>query len=371
MQRFEISKVNSITPLALISLGIAGLAYWFGNLPLIGIALTLALALAAVRLNFSQLWQPFAFSCWVLVAVTLALFFPTAFMNVGSIKAASLINPLIQVVMFGMGTTLGLNDFARVLVMPKAVMVGMLLQFSVMPLTGWFLALAFGFPPEIAAGVVLIGACPGGVASNVITYLARGDVALSVTMTACSTIMSPVMTPLMMWLLAGQMVEVPVTDMAWVIMNIIILPTVAGLVANYFLNRIGWRGQWVDRLLSGMAMAAICIVVAIIVARSRENLLSIGVQVAAAAILHNSIGYLLGYWGARWMGLDEIACRTVSIEVGMQNGGMATSLAMTVLKSPTSALAGAIFGAWMNVSGSILASWWRSRVPNVEKHDAA
>lgn len=320
-----------------------------------------ATVLAAVRLQLSHHWQPFAFSFWVLAFVLVALFAPAVFSQWGSMPATKAISPLIQVIMFGMGTTLSLQDFARVLVRPKAILIGMVLQFTVMPLTGWMLANLFAFPNEIAAGVILIGACPGGVASNVIAYLARGDVALSVTMTACSTLMAPVMTPLMMGWLAGAVIEVSMLEMLVSIVNIVVLPTVGGIVANYLLQRLRIRGAWLDGLLSASAMLAICIVIGIIVAQSRENLFTVGPLVALAAVLHNAIGYALGYGGARWLGMSETESRTISIEVGMQNGGMATALATNVLHSTPAALAGAIFGPWMSISGSVLASYWRQR----------
>ena len=323
-----------------------------------------ALAVFAIRTQFSPMWSSFAFSVWVLAFVLQAFCAPVLFQDWPGGPARSFIPRLIQIIMFGMGTTLSLNDFARVLLVPKSVAIGMVLQFTVMPLTGFFLAAMFGLTPEVAAGVVLIGACPGGVASNVITYLARGDVALSVTMTACSTLMAPIMTPLAMWLLAGSAVPVDFYKMMWSILDLTISPIVLGLVFSYFLRWLNWRGPWLDRCLSAVAMIAICIVIGIIVAQSRDSLFDVGPILLIVAILHNSIGYALGYFGARACQLDETTCRTISIEVGMQNGGLATALAVDVLNSPQAALAGAIFGPWMNVSGSVLASWWRQRIPD-------
>lgn len=321
----------------------------------------IAMALLAMRIQCSSQWNSFAFAIWVLAFVLQAFSVPQVFQDWPIGPAKNYVSPLIQIIMFGMGTTLSLNDFARVLLVPKSVAIGMVLQFTVMPLTGWILARAFAFPPEIAAGVILIGACPGGVASNVIAYLARGDVALSVTMTACSTLMSPIMTPLAMGLLAGSEVNVPFNDMMISILNLTIVPVVAGLVVSYLFQWLKLRGPWLDRCLSVIAMIAICVVIGIIVAQSRDDLVKVGPALVLVAILHNAIGYLLGYFGAKACRLDETTSRTISIEVGMQNGGMATALAMNVLHSPQAALAGAIFGPWMSVSGSILASWWRRR----------
>ncbi len=305
--------------------------------------------------------KPFAFSFFVLACVVLAMWVPDVFLAWPIGPANNYVVPLIQLIMFGMGTTLCLQDFVRVLLLPKSVGVGMLLQFIAMPLVGWGLARLFGFTPEIAAGVVLIGACPGGVASNVIAYLARGDVALSVTMTACSTLLSPILTPLAMSLLVGSELEISFLKMMWSILAITIAPIVAGLAVNYCLVRLNCGGPWLERWMSSVAMLAICIVIGIIVAQSRDDLLKVGAALIVVAMLHNGIGYALGYFGARLCGLDESTSRTISIEVGMQNGGMATALATSVLNSPPAALAGAIFGAWMSVSGSVLASWWRQR----------
>lgn len=391
------SKLLTASGLAGFLLGAFGLVA--GELSLAGMAWSAACVACALRLRTTRGWEPFAFSCWVLAFVSVAMFFPVVFHSYwtidvgelwfgsepmgseaiggeaiatersddGVLGAASIwvrqdatkaVAPLIQVIMFGMGTTLGWADFLRVLSRPKAIMVGMLLQFGIMPFVGFVLAMVFRLPPEIAAGVVLIGACPGGVASNLIAYLARGDVALSVTMTACSTLLSPVMTPLAMWLLAGAFIDIEFTSMLWSILKLIVVPTAGGLIANALLKRNGWRGAWVDRLLSSLAMLAICLVIGIIVAQSRDQLLVVGLLLILVAVLHNASGYALGYWGARMLGLEESACRTVAIEVGMQNGGMATALATTVLKAPQAALAGAIFGPWMSISGSLLASWW-------------
>ncbi len=376
--------------------------------------------------------RSYAFTVWVLAFVTAAMSYPQAFMSwfertPFEIDLGILIVPLIQVIMFGMGTTLSTADFGRIFKAPWPIFIGFLLQFSIMPLVGLTLARIFGFGPEVAAGMVLVGSCPGGVASNLMTYLAGGDVALSVTMTSCSTLASPVMTPFLMKMLAGKMVPVNFFAMMFSIVNMIIVPIVAGLFANrilYGTRRMFHRSRtllalsigcifaavcmimfapatvltvgsgslqkdgivvglvligtiafsklvisiwmkrtenWMDKALPVVSMAGICFILAIIVARSAEDLKTIAKFLIAAVIVHNAIGYMLGYWGARIVRLKESTCRTVAIEVGLQNGGMATGLAMDVLKSSSAALAPAIFGSWMNVSGSILATWWRRK----------
>lgn len=305
--------------------------------------------------------RTYAFAVWVLVFVGVAYYLPMLFQQWGGIVCGDLVVPLIQVAMFGMGATLTLQDFSRALRMPKAVAIGMLLQFSVMPFGGWILASLFQLPTEVAAGVILIGACPGGVASNVITYLAKGNVALSVTMTACSTLLAPIMTPLMMSLLAGRMIEVPFVGMMLQIVWIVFFPIAIGLLVNSALPWLKWNPETIERILSILAMIAICTICAIIVAQSHDALNAVGPTLLCVVALHNFIGYFLGYWGSRLSGLDESVCRTVAIEVGLQNGGLGATLATTVLKSSQAALASAVFAPWMSVTGSVLAAWWRRR----------
>ncbi|MCA9216578.1 MAG: bile acid:sodium symporter family protein, partial [Planctomycetales bacterium] len=298
----------------------------------------LAAFLLAVSITTSKRLSGVAFSFWVGAFVTFSMFYPQYFSAWGSYETKRLIVPLIQLIMFGMGTMLSLADFARVLQMPKAVLVGIVLQFAVMPTLGAILAKAFGFPPEVAAGVVLIGACPGGVASNVMTYLARGNVALSVTMTACSTMVSPFVTPYAMHFLAGQYISIDIGDMMMGILEMVIAPIVLGLVVNYVLNHYQLRGVWMDKLLSFIAMSGICLIIAIITSLSRDRLLSVGIALIAAAIIHNGLGYMFGYYGAMLAGLPESDRRTVAIEVGLQNGGMASGLAVNVLGNADAAL---------------------------------
>jgi len=385
------------------------------------------LAVASMR---SPALKRYAFTLWVFVFVAASMFFPAAFGRWFGADLKILIVPLIQVITFGMGTTLSARDFGRVFTMPWPVFIGMFLQYTIMPLVGFGIATFLRFEPEIGAGIVLIGSVPGGVASNLINYLAGANVALSVTMTAVSTLISPIMTPFWMKVLAGRMVPVDFLSMMFSIINMIIVPIVAGLVANrilysrkmwarragvlaavaggclllaaaVFLSDMAFLGplaqmksgllvglgliglvtlakivmqrlakgpeNWMDKALPVVSMAGICLIIAIITARSRNELLTSGLLLIFAAVLHNATGYFLGYWGSRAFRLNEIDCRTVSVEVGMQNGGMASGIAMEVLKSAKAALAPAIFGPWMNISGSLLASWWRRRVPKPTK----
>jgi BASS family bile acid:Na+ symporter len=398
-----------------------------GRRDLSGPALIATFASLALYCRSHPILKSLAFTVWVFAFVTASMVYPVAFMSWFGIDLSILIVPLIQIIMFGMGTTLSVADFTRVARMPWPVFVGFVLQFTIMPLTAVVLARAFGFEPEVAAGVVLIGSCPGGVASNVMTYLAGGNVPLSVTMTACSTLVSPIMTPFLMEKLAGQFIEVEFMKMVFEIINMIIVPIIAGLIANRILygrqkafqkSRVliligigclllgvgiaafapvavltygnavlkkdgfvvgmllvgivslaklvisvwlGRAGNWMDKTLPIVSMAGIVLIIAIITARSAEKLMTVGGSLIGAAVVLNFTGYLLGYWIARAIRLEESACRTVAIEVGMQNGGMASGLAMNVLGSAPAALAPAIFGPWMNVSGSVLATWWRRK----------
>jgi len=316
----------------------------------------------------------FAFTLWVGAAVSVSMFYPGAFLSWRGFELKVLIVPLIQIIMFGMGTQLTARDFLRVFSMPKAVLIGIALQFAVMPFVGKLLAMTFTSDPEIAAGMVLIGSCPGGVASNVMTFLAQGNVALSVTMTSCSTMVAPLLTPAMTKLLAGTYVEVNFAAMMVSIMKMIIIPVFGGLLVNAVLRRLGSRNVLLsnisDLIMRGLplvSMFSICFIIGIITALSRDALLagSFVVAILAAVVLHNFAGYLFGYWGARLFGMEEVDARTVAIEVGLQNGGMASGLAIEVLKSDLAALPPAIFGPWMNMSGAALASWWKSHPPKL------
>lgn len=322
-----------------------------------------SVALFALAITLRPSSRKAAFTVWVLAFVVTAFCYPNAFLTWGDFNVKTLIVPLIQLIMFGMGATLTLADFTRVVRMPRAVLIGMFLQFTIMPLLGLTLAKAFGFEAAVAAGIILIGSCPGGVASNLMTYLSKGNVALSVTMTACSTLVAPIMTPFLMMLFAGTLVEIVFMDFVISILKIVIAPIGIGLIVNSVLRKLNLRGAWLDRTLSLIAMFGICLIIGIIIGDSRDKLLTIGLALVTASILHNLAGYVLGYYGARWAKLDESSCRTVAIEVGLQNGGMATALAINVIKDPLTALAPAIFGPWMNISGSMLASWWGARPP--------
>jgi BASS family bile acid:Na+ symporter len=276
--------------------------------------------------------------------------------------------PLIQIIMFGMGASLSVADFARVIQMPKGVLVGVVCQYSIMPLVGVTLAMTTGLPDEIAAGIVLIGSAPGGVASNVMAYISESNLALSVTLTAVSTLLAPVMTPFLMEGLAGQFVPVAFFEMMWSILEMIILPVALGLLFNRYFHG---KAQWLDDVMPIVSMGAIAVIIAVITAAGQQSLLTVGPLLVAAAVVHNAAGYLFGYWGCRLLGMSEQDCRTVSFEVGMQNGGLASGLAVEMGKVATVGLAPAIFGPWMNITGSGLANYWRRRALETAPGDEA
>jgi bile acid:Na+ symporter, BASS family len=289
------------------------------------------------------------FPLWALLFSLLAYWQPGLFVG---LKPAILL--LLGIVMFGMGMTLTWGHFRAVLQRPAAVGLGVVLQYLVMPLAAWLIAEVLGLPPALMAGLVLVGACPGGTASNVVCFLAKGDVALSITLTTVSTLLAIVMTPLLTDLYVGQKVPVPVGDMLWSIFKIVLVPVTLGVVVNRLLGAKLIRFKPVFPLVS---VIAIVVIIAIIVALNRANLSSLGVAVAVAVVLHNLLGLLLGYWIPKALGLPERLCRTLAIEVGMQNSGLGVALAVKYF-SVTAALPGAIFSIWHNLSGSVLAGFW-------------
>ena len=318
----------------------------------------LANAIAALSVLRRQL-----FGIAVLASAAIAFAFPEAFKEWGGVKLISLIVPAIQLIMFAMGTTLSLDDFLRVAKRPWAVAIGVFLQFLVMPVVGFLLAKSFGFSGELAAGCVLVGSVAGGTASNVIAFLAKADVALSVTMTCCSTLLSPFVTPVMMKALAGRFVEIDAMKMMVEILKVVVIPVLAGGVVHYLLKRqFETHKAAIDRILSILSMCGICFTLLALTAPSRDVFAAAGVAIVAAAVLHNTIGYLSGYWlvrlAGRLVGMGETEARTIAIEVGMQNGGMAGALAIGVLGSAVAALPANVFSVWMNFSGSVLASHW-------------
>ena len=285
----------------------------------------------------------------VLLTAVFALLFPEVF---GALKP-TLINPLLGVVMFGMGLTLKLEDFKVVFSRPKDVIIGCLAQFIVMPLLAWLLARGFSLSDELALGVVLVGCCPGGTASNVITYLAKGDLALSVGMTGVSTLLAPLLTPFLTWLLVGQHVNVDMVSMFLSILWVVILPIVAGLLFRSLLPKFT---ESAVAYLPALSSLAIAFIVAIVVSANSAKLMVGGWLIILVVMLHNLCGLLLGYGVAQMLGLELKKRVAISIEVGMQNSGLASSLATLHFAAyPMATIPGALFSVWHNISGAVMA----------------
>lgn len=297
------------------------------------------------------------FPLWAVLLSAVAFFSPSRFTPVLAHTGL-----MLGLIMFTMGLTLSLDDFKRVLTRPAPVVAGIGLHYLVMPFTAWALARAFAMPPDLTAGMVLVGSVASGTASNVIIYLARGDVALSVTISAVSTLVGVIATPLLVRLYIDAAIRVDMLGMLLGIMQIVIVPIALGLVLHHTAGALVKRFEaWLPLL----SMLAIVLLISAIVAGSQKHIASVGPVVILAIVLHNGIGLFSGYWGARLLGFNESVCRTLAIEVGMQNSGLAAQLGKTYF-SVLAALPGALFSVWHNISGSILAGYWQGRP--VDKH---
>lgn len=263
------------------------------------------------------------------------------------------INPLLGLIMFGMGLTLSAKDFHVVFSRPKDVLMGCLAQFTIMPLMAWLLTKLFALPEELALGVILVGCCPGGTSSNVITYLAKGDLALSVGMTACSTLLAPLMTPFLVWFLAGTMVNVNTVGMLLSIVYVVIAPIIGGLLFQRFLPELTKKAV---AYLPAFSTLMITLVAGIVVSHNADRLTAGGAIIILVVMLHNLSGYALGYSIGWLLGLASKKRTAISIEVGMQNSGLATSLAVLHFATfPLATIPGAIFSVWHNISGALIA----------------
>ena len=290
----------------------------------------------------------------ILLSAVLALYFPSYF----SFLSPSIINPMLGVVMLGMGLTLNPSDFKTVFSRPKDVIAGCAAQFVVMPLLALLLTKAFSLPAEIALGVVLVGCCPGGTASNVITYLSKGDLSLSVAMTTVSTLLAPFLTPFLTWALIGETVDVDVVSMFLSIFFVVILPVALGLTIQRFMPRFT---KVVSTYLPSFSVLVIALIVIIVVSLNSAKLLSCGALVVLVVVLHNIMGLALGYAVAKLLRMSGAKSKAVSIEVGMQNSGLASSLALTSFAQyPLAAVPGAVFSVWHNISGAIVARVYSS-----------
>ena len=398
------------------------ISYFLGNITLMGWLLIGGfISLATGVRGFGSL-KGLSYTLWIFTAVVVSMFYPQYLTQIGNFKLSRLITPLLQLIMFGMGSQMSFNDFTGIIRMPKGVIIGVIAQFTVMPLIALAIAGIFNFPPEIAAGIILIGCVPSGLASNVMSFLARANVPLAVTISAITTLLSPLITPLLMEKLAGQFIDIDFWSMMLDILNMIILPIVAGFIFNLFLKReaslrsksiqliaypfvmiltglvyvkakdasmaqfmiqllkmllifyllpmaggtlfltaFGGDKSIMEKILSMVSMVGIALIVAVITASGRDSLMSVGLLLVCTSILHNFTGYTVGYLLAWLLRMPERDRRTIAFEVGMQNGGLASGLANQMGKLATVGLAPAIFGPLMNITGSVLANWWRGK----------
>ena len=325
-----------------------------------GPSLILFLIFLGIAFQGYEHLKGYSYSTMIFGVVTMALYYPANFTEIDGFKLITLITPLIQIIMFGMGTSMSAKDFVSVAREPKAVIIGVGAQFIIMPFLGFTLANISGFAPEIAAGIILIGCSPSGLASNVMNYLAKANLALSITITSITTLLAPFITPLLMKFLAGTFIEIDLYKMMWDIFKMIMIPIGAGLLFNKLFHG---KLKWLDTAMPYISMLGIAGVITFVTAAGRESLLDIGFILIGLVLIHNTFGYLLGYWSARLLKLNEKDCRTVAIEVGMQNGGLASGIAKEMGKIATVGLAPAVFGPLMNITGSILASYWHRRPP--------
>jgi BASS family bile acid:Na+ symporter len=406
---------------ALFILG-SGISYLTGSFSVTGLLLITGFIILALAVRGFHKFKGFSYTLWIFTAVIASMFYPQYFISAGNFQLKKLIVPLLQIIMFGMGSQMSFKDFTGVIKMPRGVFIGVFSHYMIMPLVGFTIAGLFHFPPEISAGIILIGCVPSGLASNVMSFLAKANLALAVTIGAISTLLSPLVTPLLMKWLGGQYIEVKFWSMMLDILNMIILPIVAGFIFNlfskdketrksmviqlfsymliilfttlvfakskdagftafivqfaksmfwfFFLPMIGSTilskfisgdNKYMEKILSLISMVGIAFIVTIITASGRDSLLKVGALLLVTSLLHNIAGYGLGY-GLSWLvGMPEKDRRTIAFEVGMQNGGLASGLALQMGKVATVGLAPAIFGPLMNVTGSVLANFWRGK----------
>ena len=339
-----------------LALIISLLFYYLDNPGTANLLVVIFFILFLIGMNSNEFLRGFSYTIWVVAAATLSMMFPAFITNIGGFNTENLIVPLIQLIMFGMGTTMGIKDFAGVLKMPKGVIIGVGLHFTFMPLIALLLTSTMGFTPEIAAGIVLIGCVPCGVSSNILNFLSKGNLALSITITSIATLISPIVTPFLMEMLAGQLIPIDLPGMIISIGKMIFAPLIAGILFNKI---FGDRVIWLNTSMPIIAMAANVFIIAVIVAAGRNSLLTVGLLLFLAAVIHNALGFILGYWASRLLRMNKKDSRTIAIEVGLANGGMAAGISFELGRAATMGLYPAIFGTWMDISGSFLANWWR------------
>ncbi|KYD16501.1 bile acid:sodium symporter family protein [Saccharococcus caldoxylosilyticus] len=292
------------------------------------------------------------FAVWVLLFAALAFYNPNAFTWI-----APYIVPLLGIVMFGMGLTLSVNDFKEIFKRPTEVLIGVVAQFLIMPLVAFLLAHYLPVSREVALGIILVGCCPGGTASNVMTYLAKGDTALSVAVTSASTILAPIVTPSLILLLAGKWLSVSAASLFWSIVEVVLIPIILGLIAQALFQK---QVKACIPVLPLVSVIAIVAIVAAVVGQNQQAIAKSGLAIFFIIVVHNGLGLLLGYWFAKLFRLSVPKQKAISIEVGMQNSGLGAALA-TAHFSPLAAVPSAIFSVWHNISGPIVATYFRKK----------
>lgn len=297
------------------------------------------------------------FALWVLLFAYLAFQFPDTYK-----QFAPYIPYLLGIVMFGMGITLTFNDFGEVFKHPKSVIVGVAGQFIIMPSVAFFLAKAFNLPADLAVGVILVGSCPGGTSSNVMTYLAKGNTALSVACTTISTLLAPVLTPVIFYILASQWLEIDAAGMFISVLKMVLFPIFLGLVVRAMFKK---KIAEISQTMPLLSVISIVLILAAVVAVSKDKIVESGLLIFGVVVLHNCLGYLVGFFSAKVLGLNIADSKAVSIEVGMQNSGLGAALAAAHF-NPIAAVPSAIFSFWHNVSGPILANIF-SNIKNDDK----
>lgn len=307
--------------------------------------------------SFSRFVQK-TFALWVLVFAGIAFLNPTLFSFVGPYIAL-----ILGVIMFGMGVTMTVDDFKGVLKQPKSVLIATVAQFTIMPLLAYALCIVFKLPAEIAIGVILVGCCPGGTSSNVMTYLARGNTALSVSATAVSTILSPFLTPAIFFLLASEWIDINAVAMFKSILQIVLVPIFLGLIVR---SVLGKKAESYGEVMPLVSVIGIVLIVAFVVGASKDRIIESGLLIFAVVVLHNGLGYLIGFFAGKVLGLKYADQKAVSIEVGMQNSGLGVALAgLHFAASPVTAVPSAIFSFWHNISGPLLATYWAGKTDKV------
>jgi len=352
--------LSAVLLLGWIFVTIKGITSWGGWL------LMLFFLCVAIAFRGHKFLKGFSYTVLIFAAVSLSMYYPNYFKTIGNFQLSGIIVPLLQLIMFGMGAELSLQDFARIVQMPKGVLIGVVCHYTIMPLVGFGVANLFNFPPEIAAGIILVGCSPSGLASNVMCYLSRGNLALSVSVTTVSTLLAPLLTPLLMQFLGGSFITIHFLDMVWEMVKMVVIPVALGVLIHYLLKG---RVKWLNQIMPVTSMIGIVLILVVIIAKGRDQLLQVGALIILATFIHNTFGYLLGYWSGRLLRFNERDSRTIALEVGMQNAGLASALASKISANPAVALAPAVFGPLMNITGSLLSSWWHNRVPKEDTLD--